>query len=460
MIVDGQLPAMKKSLTIGDGGYLMKRFIIALLMITISLAAGFLYVRIHEKHSLGPSSILLFSILGCLSLLLSATLLLYRTRARKKIARIWLVVISLSVTYATVELVSSYFLIQRLSPPNIADQYRHHKLLPSTRSEFKSRGEYSYIQTVNNLGLRGHDIPLDKSPDHYRILMLGDSFTMGKGVRDDQTFSVLLEEALNAKNITVDRKPIEVLNAGVDSYAPILSFFQLTRDLRPLEPNLVVLNLDMSDLVQETAYRKLAVHGSKGEILGIPGPDRDSLSIKVRGWIDRNLYVTRLILFYVQRSAAEETEATVENVVTQANPELLKHTLADDTVDRKEQWQNIFDSILKIKEYCDGKGIQFLLTTYPWGHQVNDKEWVPGRSRFIPSNAVASDKSIQTIQQFSIDNHVQFLNTFAAFRAYNGSPPLYFSYDMHWTDAGHKIMAQELERCIRAIYLNGGEGTS
>src|SRR5262245_14050504 len=204
----------------------MKRLLIALLIITITLAARFVYVKLFVQNSFGPLSILLVSILGCLSLLLSITLLLYKTRARETIAKIWLFIISISVTYVIVDLVSSYFLIQRLSPLIIADQYRHHKLVPNKHSEIKT-SEYSYIQTVNNLGLRGHDIQLKKALDHYRILMLGDSFTMGKGVNDDKTFSALLEESLNNNNNTVSNKTknIEVLNAGVDSYSPILSFF-------------------------------------------------------------------------------------------------------------------------------------------------------------------------------------------------------------------------------------------
>ena len=161
--------------------------------------------------------------------------------------------------------------------------------------------------------------------------------------------------------------------------------------------------------------------------------------------------MTRLILFYFDKTFTSHTEITVEKVVDRINPELLNHTLAEDTADRKEQWQNIFDSILKIKRYCDTNGIKFLLTVYPWGHQVNDKEWIPGRFAVIPKAAVVSDKSIHIIQEFSINNNIALLNVFPAFRSYNGTSPLYFSYDMHWTPKGHKVMAQELEGYIRSL---------
>ena len=163
--------------------------------------------------------------------------------------------------------------------------------------------------------------------------------------------------------------------------------------------------------------------------------------------------MTRLILFYFEKTFTRQTEITVEKVVDRINPELLKHTLAGDTADRSEQWQYIFDSILKIKRYCDSNGIKFLLTVYPWGHQVNDKEWIPGRFAVIPKGAVVSDKSIDTIHEFSINNNIELLNLFSAFRSYKGTSPLYFSYDMHLTPTGHKVLAQELQRYIRATYF-------
>ena len=418
----------------------IKKLIYVFLIITGIINAVVVYERVFVKAAFGPSLMLAVSILGALFLFLLITLLVYETRFRETVAKIWIVVISVSITYFLADIVAGYFLIKPLSPELVPDQYRHHKLVPNTNSKFEQR-DFSYIQRVNNAGLRGRDIQVKKSPDRYRILMLGDSFTMGKGVEDDQTFSVLLEDALNQRSGTCNAKKIEVLNGGVDSYAPILSFIQLTRDLEPLEPDMVVLNLDVSDLVQETVYRKQAVFGSDGGIIGVPGGIRKmQLNEKVRVWTERNLYLTRLVLFHTNK-LFDYKEFTVRDMVTRANFEVAKHTIAEDIDQREEQWRNIFNSIRKIKRYCDDKSIKFLLTVYPWGHQVNEREWVPGRYNFIPRDATVSDKSVQTIQEFATDNNIQLLNLFTLFRSYNGKQPLYFKYDNHWTPEGHKVVA-------------------
>jgi hypothetical protein len=218
----------------------------------------------------------------------------------------------------------------------------------------------------------------------------------------------------------------------------------------------------MSDLVQEVAYRNAATYGSDGEIVGISAftqgqntglhdyaaTEIKGLTASVRSWIDKNLYFSRWILFYLENRTSDSTELNVRNTVSLAFPELIKHTFSDDKEDRTGQWRNVFDSILSIKKYCDSKGMNFLLVIYPWGHQVNEREWVPGRRILVPDGALISDKSIRIIEDFTEANSIELLNVFPVFRAYNGERPLYFSYDMHWTLTGHELMAQELDRFI------------
>ncbi len=141
-------------------------------------------------------------------------------------------------------------------------------------------------------------------------------------------------------------------------------------------------------------------------------------------------------------------------MVTQANFEVAKHTLAEDTDDRVEQWQNIFDSIQKIKNYCETNSIKFLLTIYPWGHQVNEMEWIPGRYNFIPEDATVSDKSLLKIIEFTSANNINLINLFPVFRSYSGESALYFNYDTHMTTAGYQLMASGIVQYLNENYLN------
>lgn len=424
----------------------MKKIVLALIIVMIAMAAKITYEQYVVESEFGPFSLLGVALLLFAALALTVTLLSFGTRFHEIVTRVWLVVVSVAVTFAVVDLVAGAVLVKRLSPRGTPDNIRHHKLVPDTDSRFE-QPEFSYIQHVNNLGHRGKDTSLKKVPGHYRVLMLGDSFTMGKGVEDNQTFSALLESSLNRRGGCGD-VVFEMLNGGVDSYSPLLSYLQLTGDLAPLEVDLVLLNLDVSDLLQEEAYRKEAVYDQTGEIVAVPGVERpESFSKRIKIWIHRYTYFTRLMLFHVNQWVGLRG-FSVQDVVTMANKELIRYTLERDDVDREEQWNHIFESIAKIKTNVEKRSAAFALVIYPWGHQVSDREWVSGRDYFIPRGAVVSDRYIGTIYQRSKQLGIELIDLFPEFRAYKGEAPLYFKYDIHWTVEGHKLMASTLEQYL------------
>lgn len=428
----------------------MKKFIATLLLVSLLLLGLIVYERYFVQSEFGPSTMLAVALLICFAVALFVTLLSYETRFHETIIRTWLVTISIGFTFITADLIIGYLLIKPLSPELAPDKIRHHKLVPNTYSRFEQR-DFSYVQRVNNIGLRGKDTTLEKPDGYFRILMLGDSFTMGKGVEDHQTFSTLLEKSLNHNSDCVSAK-IEVLNGGIDSYSPILSYLLLSQDLAPAEPDLILLNLDISDLLQETAYRKIAIRDARDEIVGVPGTERPPLlNQRIRGWIDQHLYFTRLILFYTNQLLGHR-DLTVQGVVTRANSELISYTLDDDDSDRSDQWESIFDSLSKIKSHADKNSSSFALVIYPWGHQTNDNEWIPGRYSFMSKEAEVSDDYLKTVYRLAKELDIEVVNLFPQFRSYEDGKPLYFQYDMHWTTEGHKVMASGLEKYIQSNF--------
>lgn len=422
----------------------MRRLVLTLVVLSGAALAAMVYHQLFVERSFGPAAVAAACVLGLVFLSLLCTWLLLATRHRDTVGKLWLGAISTLVAYVVIDVVAGWLLIEPLSPPLVPDEYRHHRLVPNSRAEFRQQ-DFAYVQRVNNLGLRGVDITPDKPAATYRILMLGDSFTMGKGVKDDETFSAVLQQSLHQKLATCQDMQVEVLNGGVDSYAPVLSFIQLKRDLTPLQPDLVFLNLDVSDLTQESAYRRQAVRGEGGEIVAVPQRSGTKSNFdRFRDWTGRNLFFTRLALFYVNRAMGHR-EITVRNVVMEADPEIVAHTLVGDTVDRRQQWLDIFDSISRIKAHAEKHGMQFVLTIYPWPHQLSDSEWVPGRDLFMPRGARPSNQSLNTIRELAATNGIELLDLYPAFRAQAGGERLYFKHDMHFTAAGHRAMAQGLE---------------
>src|SRR5206468_1960272 len=105
-----------------------------------------------------------------------------------------------------------------------SDPLLHHRLKPNLRTRV-SGVEFN----TNSLGLREREIMRPKPAGVFRVLMLGDSFTEGAGLPVEATVAKRVESALNGHGC---RTTVEVLNAGVASYSPILEYLQLKHVVR------------------------------------------------------------------------------------------------------------------------------------------------------------------------------------------------------------------------------------
>lgn len=421
----------------------MRKLLLALVLASGGLLAVFLYQQLVVEGTMGPAAMVGVGVLTILFTALTLTWALYGTRFGDIVSKLWLAGFACAISYAAIDLAAGWILIQPLSPPLVPDAYRHHRLVPNSHAEFRQQ-DFAYVQRVNSLGLRGAEVSVDKPAGTYRILMLGDSFTMGKGVEDDLTSSVLLARALSDARAACGGGPVEVINGGVDSYAPVLSLIALTRDLQALDPDLVILNLDVSDLAQEQAYRGIGVRDSTGAVVAVPQlTSSESTYDRIRAWTERHLFFTRVLLYYANRRL-NYSDVSVRAVVTEANREITAYTLEGDTADRTGQWREIFDSIRRMREFEAAHGGEFLLTIYPWAHEITDTQWVPGREAFMPAGAKASGVRRETVLRLAAEHGIEVVDLFSVFAGRVADEKLYFDHDMHWTPAGNRAMADGL----------------
>ncbi|PWU15906.1 MAG: hypothetical protein C5B50_14450 [Verrucomicrobia bacterium] len=155
------------------------------------------------------------------------------------------------------------------------------------------------LSTINSLGLRGGEISPQKPAGAYRILGLGDSFTFGEGVKDDDTFLHQLELRLNAaptnppihqstnpssiihhpsspsaaqnSNIPAPTR-FEVLNAGVQGYNTRDEVVYLEKRWLSFDPDLVLLVFYINDAYDDSVIlnrgQELGIYDSKPTGLG------------------------------------------------------------------------------------------------------------------------------------------------------------------------------------------------
>ncbi len=187
---------------------------------------------------------------------------------------------------------------------------------------------------TDELGLRsvepGKPVP-KKSPDEYRIAVLGDSVTFGEGVENtEDTFCVRLEEALDREREAGD---VSVLNFGVSAYSVKEMAATLEHRTTSVEPDLFLLALIPSDfdLERTGSVDRWGFTASRAPTSGMI--DADSV---LKKWMRRShlIYFVRDVLaratkkrargFWSDRSVLPSSYAYVQRMNEVANKRGLK----------------------------------------------------------------------------------------------------------------------------------------
>jgi lysophospholipase L1-like esterase len=95
---------------------------------------------------------------------------------------------------------------------------------------------------TNSLGFRDRELPPQKPAGERRVIMLGDSFTLGWGVREKETFTRRLEEMLCAGD-----KHYRVINMGTGNYNTVMEVELLKWKGLGLDPDVLVLMYFVND---------------------------------------------------------------------------------------------------------------------------------------------------------------------------------------------------------------------
>jgi len=119
-----------------------------------------------------------------------------------------------------------------------------------------------YYRT-NSAGFRGREYARPKPPGVFRIVVVGDSVTMGAGVAEEEAYPARLEQMLNAPGGTVT---YEVLNLGVSGLNARAVVDRLEQVGLPYDPDLVVYGYTLND-IEGPAYRRSQVPGTNVHML-------------------------------------------------------------------------------------------------------------------------------------------------------------------------------------------------
>jgi lysophospholipase L1-like esterase len=190
----------------------------------------------------------------------------------------------------------------------IPDTILNHKWAPDLALRYPSHGFEYVLETNGQSWVEVDDIPIEKPADSYRIFFVGDSNVQGLVNRREKLVE-RIEVALGREYESSDLR-IEVINTGTTSYSTLLYYLLVKTVLLQFEPDLVVINVDMTDVANDAHYRKLAIYDDQdlaAAVLPAKEADRNryrltpfgtvELTTAARwrsGWIERSAIARRI----------------------------------------------------------------------------------------------------------------------------------------------------------------------
>jgi hypothetical protein len=297
--------------------------------------------------------------------------------------------------------------------------------------------DYGSFQ-LNSLGFKDLEFNLNKAPNTFRIVAIGDSFAYGV-VPYQYNFFTVLEDNLNQDK----QNKREVYNMGIPATGPVDYFSLLINEGLRYQPDMVIVSFflgnDFSD--NRNYYAQ-----------GIP-------------WYSHS-YVTSLIKFMID--LAVKYKGNPYDVANTANIkyEDNRTVFADDAyldIEKArsyifsnpasqqfiQDFDDAFSYLIKMKEICDSRKIKFLVVLIPDEMQVNLalQEKVLKAIQKTPQEIDFTLPNKLLAQKFK-QNNIDYLDVLPVFAEEFPKKPLYRNNDSHWNIAGNKLAEELIQKHI------------
>jgi hypothetical protein len=356
---------------------------------------------------------------------------------KKYLFNILIVILSLIVGFSLVELAVRILCPQEVGPIRFAFNLELGEIPVSYQKGIRHLpGVYTFAYNNNSLGMRGSRDYQEKKETEYRILMMGDSFTYGFGVNDDQTFSHQVEKDLRANRLS-----IEVINTGNPGKGTDYALKLFETIGRTFHPDLTILCFFSNDF-QDNERGEYYLVGKHGE-LTVKSLKGDQSRIKnflshlpgynwLISWSQAaNLAKQAGVNLLVKRAQKSGPEATNGLVVSYDRGAGGYATAANKLLTR------IY--VEQLKAAVQRAGGELMMCYIPISQEVLEYR----RTRTISADERA-------IQRIAADKGMT-LWSLTPLLAHSGQPieRLYYQ-EGHWTAAAHAMAAHNLSRFIQS----------
>lgn len=305
---------------------------------------------------------------------------------------------------------------------------------------------------ISSQGLRNREVG-PKQEKELRILMSGDSFTMGFGLTSTQTISSQLERMLRT-HVPIN-EIVTVVNGGVVGYSPWQERVFMNERGLPLQPDIVVLQLfpqnDVDGSLEQngeflrsynTAWKK---HLRERKLL-------NSWPSRVEFWMRQHSGAYRVILksngntfFFSEFLRYFDPNSSLPSFPQSLNrPFNVEANLRREYPELNRGWNLYERSILEMKEECEKRGVEFVAYAIPARHEITQEGWDLLISHVKDPSQYERGKPIRRTEEICLSNDIAYIDVANAIKSRDNPNELYFKFDAHLNVDGARFVAERI----------------
>ncbi len=283
-------------------------------------------------------------------------------------------------------------------------------LLPNIDSVERLYPTRPYYLRTNSVGLRNID-ELNPDENVLRILAIGDSFTYGFYVHNQEAFPSRLEERLN--ELLANR--VQVLNAGIPGYTIADEWAYLQEKGLALNPDIVILGFYTNDIfdLHPTMRQYFARDVVLGQAQSIIAPSG------VRDWLQTNVALYSLWRLVRYGYVEWQTEQQVGQIIP-ALPDMTRlyeniTFLQPDAPEHQPFWQQYEQILAEMTAALKERNIPLVLVAFPDLSQHPTEKKMP-------------DVPQQFLQRVTGENDILYLDMLPILRQAGDIATVYLMY--------------------------------
>jgi hypothetical protein len=364
------------------------------------------------------------------------------TKLRRVLAKCALVGASLLVGLFLVELGVRFLGLYKFPAHNFVE--RHSKLgwshVPNKEGWYDVEGQRIDVR-INSKGLRDREYSYEKPKGVFRILVLGDSFAEAFQVPLADSFSEVLEKALNQTGAK-----FEVINAGFAGVGTDYELLFFRHEGYRYDPDLVLLAFFGNDIYDNFRSKNLL----KDRTASIAYEEVGLVSY-VKGFLAQNSCAYNYLAYVLSRHMPTASTLLMKLGLLSSAP--IDDTKGEDLLqlmvfagEYGPKWKKAWDVtrvlISQLEQETEARGSDLAVFCIPYIDQVYESVW---QSRLtspgLKEREWDLEKPERLLAGFLEDNSIPFLELLSQFREAAGRMQLYYPKDGHWNARGHHLAA-------------------